>query len=166
MYTKMYKGLHSMKNIHCELLFIRHYRFKKKILVDYTAIQMYNLVKDIEDYENYLPWCNKSKLVEKNDTFSLYQVNVGFPPLYDEYISKVIFDPFKSIHSTYLVGSRYLNKNECNWIFTQKGNKCETSVNIEYQFSHKLSTIFSIPLAQFVSQNIMKSFIDRAKKIY
>ena len=37
--------------------------FEKKI-VNFTAKQMYELVADIDNYREFLPWCNDSKIIE------------------------------------------------------------------------------------------------------
>jgi ribosome-associated toxin RatA of RatAB toxin-antitoxin module len=38
---------------------------QKSALVKFSALQMFELVNDIEAYPQFLPWCKKAKIIEK-----------------------------------------------------------------------------------------------------
>ena len=51
-------------------------KHKETKIVDFTDIQMFDLVADIDNYHLFLPWCNNSRIIESskidndNDFFS------------------------------------------------------------------------------------------------
>ena len=36
-------------------------------ILNYSKEQMFNLVADIDSYDEFLPWCNKSTVISKNN---------------------------------------------------------------------------------------------------
>ena len=39
----------------------------KSVLIWYSAEEMYALVTDVAKYPEFLPWCDRSKVVEQNE---------------------------------------------------------------------------------------------------
>ena len=40
---------------------------QKSALVKFSANQMFDLVNDIEDYPNFLPWCSGSRIIRRGE---------------------------------------------------------------------------------------------------
>ena len=40
---------------------------QKSALVKFSAQQMFDLVNDIEDYPQFLPWCSGSRIIKRED---------------------------------------------------------------------------------------------------
>ena len=40
-------------------------KHSEKKIIKYTALQMFDLVADIDNYHLFLPWCNNSRIIEK-----------------------------------------------------------------------------------------------------
>ena len=38
---------------------------KEEKIVPFNQQQMFNLVADVDKYEDFLPWCNSSKVISK-----------------------------------------------------------------------------------------------------
>ena len=70
--------------------------FEKKI-VNFTAKQMYELVADIDNYREFLPWCNDSKIIEitniDNEKKTLIaDLEIGYKDLVYTYRSNVLLN--------------------------------------------------------------------------
>uniref|UniRef100_A0A1B0GJF6 Putative coenzyme q-binding protein coq10 n=1 Tax=Lutzomyia longipalpis TaxID=7200 RepID=A0A1B0GJF6_LUTLO len=63
--------------------------YEKKKLVGYTDEQMFSVVSDVENYQNFLPWCKKSHVYGKRENFLKGDLIIGFPPLSEKYTSNV-----------------------------------------------------------------------------
>ena len=71
--------------------------FEKKI-VNFTADQMYQLVADIDNYCEFLPWCNDSKIIEVTNIDNMNKTSI--------YISHGTDDdviPFKDSYETNMI---------------------------------------------------------------
>lgn len=51
--------------------------------------QMYDVVADVENYSNFVPFCKKSVVTTKNATSLKAFLIVGFPPVVESYTSNV-----------------------------------------------------------------------------
>ena len=47
-------------------------KVSRSALVPYSAAQMYELVKDVEQYPSFLPWCNDAEVHIRGDNATEY----------------------------------------------------------------------------------------------
>lgn len=52
---------------------------------------MYDVVSDVERYQEFLPWCQKSLVKTRRKTYVIADLVVGFPPLVYIHIMLNIF---------------------------------------------------------------------------
>ena len=59
---------------------------EEKQLVAYTKDQMFDLVSNIDEYKEFLPWCNDSKIISR-DRFDDYEVVIADLEIgYDQFV--------------------------------------------------------------------------------
>uniref|UniRef100_A0A915JN48 Coenzyme Q-binding protein COQ10 START domain-containing protein n=1 Tax=Romanomermis culicivorax TaxID=13658 RepID=A0A915JN48_ROMCU len=52
--------------------------------------QMYNIVADVDKYSEFVPWCKKSRVINKQGEASAQaDLTVGFPPIVESYRSNL-----------------------------------------------------------------------------
>ncbi|KAL1137622.1 hypothetical protein AAG570_009318 [Ranatra chinensis] len=51
--------------------------------------QMYNVVSDVENYRNFVPFCKKSNVTSRTLTDLRGELEIGFPPMVENYTSHV-----------------------------------------------------------------------------
>ena len=139
---------------------------KKEIELNHNAIDLYNIVLNIEEYPDYIPWCTKIEILnrKKNIMKANMIVNYRFFPT-QEFISKIEFnEKDKMIKTSYIKGP--LKNLNTRWEFKQL-NKKKSNVlfTIEFEFKsffhQKLAELF-FPL---IEVSMIDSFIKRAEKI-
>ena len=43
---------------------------QKEIELNYNASDLYNIVLDIEEYPNYIPWCSKIEIIDRQKKYN------------------------------------------------------------------------------------------------
>ena len=138
--------------------------------VNYSKDQMFDLVADIDRYDEFLPWCNNSKIINtsiKDDIkIVIADLEIGYDQFVYTYRSEVKLHKDKSeINVRNLDGPfKYL---ENNWKFVSVNESdCEIQFKIDFELN---STFFDILMRKFFDlafQKMVDAFISRANEIY
>jgi len=140
-------------------------------IVKFTALQMFDLVADIDSYHLFLPWCNNSRIVEitKSDDHIgqlIADLEIGYKNLVYVYRSDVLLDRINlSIDVSFIHGPfKYLNN---RWNFkVLDDNTCEIDFFIDFELN---VGFFNILISRFFNQafnKMVSSFEKRANQIY
>ena len=138
--------------------------------VNYTKDQMFDLVADIDRYDEFLPWCNNSKIINtsiKDDIkIVIADLEIGYDQFVYTYRSEVKLHKDKSeINVRNLDGPfKYL---ENNWKFVTV-NESERDIQFKIDFELNI-TLFDILMRKFFDlafQKMVDAFISRANEIY
>ena len=70
------------------LLFSNIYNYAF-IFFSYTPEQVFDVVSDVDNYKEFLPWCHESKYLRRGSTNSIAKLSIGFPPLLETYTALV-----------------------------------------------------------------------------
>ena len=61
---------------------------RKSALVPYSAQDMYNLVKDVERYPEFLPWCGGAQIHERLDDGVVASVEINKGKLHKSFTTR------------------------------------------------------------------------------
>jgi|TARA_B110000116_G_C16725986_1_gene531404 coenzyme Q-binding protein COQ10 len=139
---------------------------KKEIRLNHTAVDLFNIVLDIEKYPDYIPWCSEIKILEKKRNKIKANMIVNYKFFSEQkFTSDVTFDLNKLLIKTqYIEGP--LKDLKTIWLFQsleEKKSKVIFSIKFEFKnFVHqKLAELF-FPL---IEKRMVNSFILRASDI-
>ena len=135
-------------------------------ILPYTPQQMFDLVADIEQYPEFLPWCSDARIIRRKDDHILAELTIGYKMIRERFVSNVTLEPKeKKIHVSYVSGPLKVLKNE--WTFSPEGKKkCRVDFYVHFEFSNPIlsammNMFFNVAFVQMVS-----SFEKRAAAIY
>ena len=129
-----------------------------------TAEQLFDLVSDVDDYPNFLPWCVALRVTSRNDNEILADMVVGFKMLREKFTSRVTLTPKERIDVEYLDGPfRYL---ENRWLFIDKDGGCEIDFFIDFEFRSRLLRKIMEPLFHEAVRRMVRAFEKRATERY
>ena len=142
-------------------------------LIDQKKDKLIQFVLDIEKYPEFIPFCDNSKVYERNDDGQTINIiadlTIGKGPLKDTFKSDVKFN--KKTDHIYVVDlGGPLNHLENNWKFNEIGNdtegyKTEVIFDIDFEIENKFLNILMTKSFQFGLEKIADAFQKRAESI-
>ena len=144
--------------------------FEKKI-VNFTAKQMYELVADIDNYREFLPWCNDSKIIEvtniDNEKKTLIaDLEIGYKDLVYTYRSNVLLDNQELTIKVDFVHGPFKNLDN-SWIFKKVDDQsCEIEFFIDFELNVGFLNLLISKFFDKAFKKMVNSFENRANQIY
>ena len=142
-------------------------------LIDNRKDKLIEFVLDIEKYPEFIPFCENSKIYERNDSGNTINIiadlTIGTGPFKDTFKSDVKFYKKNDhIHVVNIGGP--LNYLENNWKFVEIGNqkdgyKTEVFFNIDFEIENKFLNILMTKSFQYGLEKIADAFQKRAEEI-
>ena len=144
--------------------------FEKKI-VNFTAKQMYELVADIDNYREFLPWCNDSKIIEitniDNEKKTLIaDLEIGYKDLVYTYRSNVLLNNQELTIKVDFVHGPFKNLDN-SWIFKKIDDQsCEIEFFIDFELNVGVLNFLISKFFDKAFKKMVNSFENRANQIY
>jgi len=131
----------------------------------YNAVDLFDIVIDIEKYSDFIPWCSKSKIISKKRNKIIADLVISYKFINETFRSYVDYDKKKlSIYINYTEGP--LKSLITSWKFNKITNK-KTEVIFDIEIKFKF-WVFNNLLKKFFSQiekKMINAFEKRAKEI-
>lgn len=137
----------------------------KTALIPYSAEKMYDLVADVDNYQNFLPWCGGSKVLSKTDDEVKGQVVIQHMGMNKTFTTLNRMQKNKMIEMRLVDGPfRHL---EGFWRFDALDeNGCKISLDLEFEFSNKVMSMAFGPIFSQIANSMVDAFCKRAIVIY
>lgn len=138
-------------------------------ILPYPKDLLYNLIADVENYPNFIPWISSVILLSSatdssNNPVKEYELNVDFKVIKEKFSTRDVFCYTDWIHITLLQGPfKYLQN---HWQFESLNiNSTKITFDIEFEFKSRLfSTVFAKVFIH-AQKRILQAFEKQAKKI-
>ena len=141
------------------------HRISKSAIVPHTPQQMFELVNNINDYSNFLNWCDSSSILNEtgNQITASVQINKnGFKQTFTTINSST---PYEAIKMQLLDGP--FDELQGEWRFEPLGeNAAKVYLDLEFSFKSKIADMTISPLFKSIANSQLDAFIERAKQIY
>jgi len=135
----------------------------------YTAQQMYDLVADVGEYPQFLPWCAaarvRSVMPQGDNQVMEADLVISFKVFRERFGSRVVLHPDdRKIDTEYLDGPfRYMKS---NWVFADAEGGCDVSFFVDFEFRNAiLQGIIGVVFNEAM-QRIVRAFERRAVELY
>ena len=137
----------------------------------YSAQQMYDLVADVGQYPQFLPWCAAARIrsvTPRDDGSEVMEADlvISFKVFRERFGSRVTLWPAaRKIDTEYLDGPfRYMKS---NWAFKETGeDACEVTFFVDFEFRNAvLQGIIGLVFNEAM-QRIVRAFERRAAQLY
>ena len=142
-------------------------------LIDQRKDKLIEFVLDIEKYPEFIPFCDSSKIYERNDDGQIINIiadlTIGKGPFKDTFKSDVKYIKKDDLIYVVNIGGP-LNFLKNNWKFQDKGNlingfKTEVIFDIDFEIENKFLNILMTKSFQYGLDKIADAFQKRAENL-
>ena len=142
-------------------------------IIEQRKDKLIQFVLDIEKYPEFIPFCDNSKVYERNDDGQIINIiadlTIGKGPFKDTFKSNVKYIKKDNLIHVINIGGP-LNFLENNWKFQEKGNlkigyKTEVVFDIDFEIENKFLNILMTKSFQYGLNKIADAFQERAESI-
>ncbi|CAK9812133.1 Coenzyme Q-binding protein COQ10 homolog B, mitochondrial [Anthophora quadrimaculata] len=147
----------------------KHKEYEGRKLVGFSMEQIYDVVADVKNYKEFVPFCKKSDVIFKNDDMLKANLVIGFPPINESYTSKVTTVRPRLVKAECTDG-RLFNHLNTLWLFSPGlKNNAQTCV-IDFCLSFQFKSIIHSHLSNLFFNEIVRqmenAFLEEAKRRY
>jgi len=137
----------------------------KSALVNYSSQEMYQLVCNIEDYKDFLPWCGSSRIIRQEDDFVEATVEISHGSLKKAFTTHNVNTPGEKISMTLVNGP--FKSLDGNWTFQSLGERgCKVNLDLNFEFSSRIVAMAIGKIFNTIASSLVDSFAKRAVEVY
>lgn len=140
-------------------------QISRSVLVRFSAMQMYEIVNDVESYKEFLPGCVGGKVLEFDGETMLASVDVSKAGISKTFTTRNQVIPGKSIQLSLENGPFKHLLGE--WRFTElTEDACKIDFKLSFEFSSSLVELAFGKVFKDLMSSMVTAFTGRAKVIY
>ena len=140
-------------------------KVSRSALVPYSAAQMYALVKDVEAYPSFLPWCNDAEVHVRERDFIEASLELHRGKISKRFRTRNVLREAEFL-GIELVGGPFRQLSG-GWHFVQLGEAgCKVSLDLEFEFESRATDVIFGRFFEHTCNALVDSFTQQAAKIY
>jgi ribosome-associated toxin RatA of RatAB toxin-antitoxin module len=138
---------------------------KRTALVPYSDKQMFELVNNIEDYPQFLPWCHTSRIISRTEKEVIAELEIRWKGIHKSFTTRNILYPNERMDIVLVTGP--LAHLDASWRFVPLDEKaCKIALDMEFDFTHSFMDLLFQPIFQHIANTFVDAFCNRAKELY
>lgn len=140
-------------------------KVSRSALVPYSAAQMFVLVRDVESYPQFLPWCNDAEVHSRGEDFIEASLELHRGRISKRFRTR---NPFRENEylGIELVGGPFRHMSG-HWEFDQLGESgSKVALHLEFEFESRATDVIFGRFFEHTCNALVDSFTRRAAQIY
>ncbi|MDF1757444.1 MAG: type II toxin-antitoxin system RatA family toxin [Legionellaceae bacterium] len=137
---------------------------KKSREVPFSCEQMYELVNDIDKYEDFVPYFTSSEVHHRDENEVQATLSISAAGISKSFTTRNILQPNKMIEMRLVDGP--FSHLEGFWRFDETDNGCLVVFDLEFEFAGRMFSMLLGPVFEQVADKMVDSFCERALSVY
>jgi len=135
---------------------------KRSALIAESPARMYNLINDVDQYPDFLPWCTAARVVERRAGEMVAKLNIKRGPLKTEFTTRNLLETDRRVLMQLVNGPfRVL---EGLWTLTPLGDLgCRVGLEMRFEFTNRVTGALFEPLFEDTAASLVDAFVQRAR---
>lgn len=126
---------------------------------------MFELVNNIDDYSQFLNWCDSSSILNQSEDQITASVEINKGGIKQEFSTLNTLTPYESISMELIDGP--FDELTGEWRFEPLGeNAAKIHLDLQFKFKSMLIDMALSPVFKNIANSQLDSFVARAKYIY
>lgn len=137
-------------------------------IVPHSAVQMLDLVADVETYPRFIPHCERMDVrrdTVQPDTRFLATMHIRFGPIAQAYTSKIVVDREAMTLEAKAVDGPFSHLDSI-WRFVPEGEGARISFDIDFRIANPLLRSVAEPAFAAKQEEIIDAFVAEAQRRY
>lgn len=137
----------------------------RRVVVPYSAKQIFELINDIASYPKFIPWCSASKIISMQEHEVIATLEISWRGVRKSFTTRNKLQPDQRIDISlvsgplsYLTGNWYLRD------LTQ--TTCEVNLDLNFAFMGRMIDFVFEPIFKYIANSLVDAFVQRAHAIY
>ena len=141
---------------------------QKSVLIWYSPQEMFDLVTAVQQYPQFLPWCDHARVLEQDGSSMLAEVGIALSGIRQSFVTRNLHDPGRRVQMQLVKGP--FSRLDGDWHFHSVGDGSQRAARVElllhYGFdSVTLSKVVG-PVFDRIAASMVDAFVKRAEQVY
>ena len=141
---------------------------QKSVLIWYSPQEMFDLVTSVQQYPQFLPWCDHTRVLEQDDSGMLAEVGIALSGIRHSFVTRNLHEPGRRVQMQLVKGP--FSHLDGDWHFHAVGDGSQRAARVElllnYGFdSVTLSKVVG-PVFDRIAASMVDAFVKRAEQVY
>jgi len=138
---------------------------QKTVLIRHSAEQMFDLVTDVADYPNFLPWCGGVEVGQHDEHSMEAKIHINFKGIKQHFATRNVHTRPTTIDMEFMDGP--FKKFTGYWRFTPlRADACKIEFALHYEFSNIILEKIIGPVFSHIAHTFVDSFVKLADQRY
>ena len=143
----------------------------KSVLIWFSAEEMFALVTDVALYPEFLPWCEKTRIVSQDASGMVAEIGMALGGFHKSFTTRNLHTEGRQVKLSLIDGP--FKQLDGTWDFyplTQEGTSefqraCRVELTLHYSFESMFGALVG-PLFDKIAATLIDAFVQRAEKVY
>ncbi|MDP4708695.1 MAG: type II toxin-antitoxin system RatA family toxin [Rickettsiaceae bacterium] len=135
-------------------------------VMPYDAALIHQIIMDIENYPDFLPWCSSAMILSQNEEYISAKLTIAFKSFSESYVSKVSSRKMEDGYEVETVAISGPFKHLKNvWKVKSLNNHSEVKFFIDFEFKSRILDMVMGVFFSTVTEKMIAAFETRAKEL-
>lgn len=140
----------------------------KSVLIWYSGEEMFSLVTDVAKYCEFLPWCDRSKVIALEPDGMKAEIGIHFSGIRQTFTTRNTHVPGREVRMKLVDGP--FSSLDGTWKFQPLAEgaqrACKVSLELHYAFRNAALAALVGPVFDRIAGNLVDAFVKRAEQVY